>query len=914
VLAAARDGRGGVAIVEGPPGIGKTRLLETVADAATRRGVGVLAARGGDLERELPFGVVRQLFERSLRRAEPQDRTALLAGPAALASSVLLERHEIAPERSAAPTSASVLHGLYWLTSNLAERAPLLLAVDDAHWSDAASLRFLHYLVRRIGDLPVLVVVTLRPMEPEARAELVTRIRAEPLATVLRPAPLTREAAAGMVRARLGGDAARELGSACHQATDGNPFLLSELIGALQHDGVAPTAHAAEGIAGLVPPAVTQHVLARLVRLPPAARSLGSAVAVLGAGADLRRAGELVELDEATAAGAADALAGADLLVVGTQPGLDFVHPLVREAVYADLAPGERLRLHARAARLLEQAGDAPDRVAAQLLVTTPLDEGWAVGALRDAAAGALASGAPESAAAYLRRALQEPLDPGTRADVVFELGQAEARVEGAAATARLDQALRLAHEPGRRAAIGALLARRLFYEGRPADAVAICERALTELDTAEPDLRGRLETEQLLNAMFEPALIGRTGELVPEGLLAGAAWVATLAGLPAPVVTAHAQRALEGGALAAADDGGPAFVCAVLVLAAADSPLAPDACAAGLAAAQEAGNGFAFATVKAFTCRMRVFRGEIVDAVADGTEALAASELHDIAIGPAYACAFLADALVERGELDAAEEVLERAGAPAEIPDNAHWHPFMDSRARVLFLCRRLREALREALECGRRYEAMGGRNPAWVPWRSRAALCLAALDEDAHRARRLIEEEVELAAAFGAPRALGHALCVRGKVVGGDDGLRSLGDAVDALAPSAARLEHARALCALGAALRRQGRREAAREPLRRAMELAYAGGARAVQEEARSELLASGARPRRIPVSGVDSLTPSERRVAAMAADGLTNREIAQALFVSLKTVEMHLSRAYRKLDLSSRSELARALMSA
>jgi DNA-binding NarL/FixJ family response regulator len=136
-------------------------------------------------------------------------------------------------------------------------------------------------------------------------------------------------------------------------------------------------------------------------------------------------------------------------------------------------------------------------------------------------------------------------------------------------------------------------------------------------------------------------------------------------------------------------------------------------------------------------------------------------------------------------------------------------------------------------------------------------------------------------------------------------------LRDAVDVLEGSQGRLELAHALCDLGAALRRGGRRQDSREPLRRAVELAHACGARALEERAHQELLASGARPRRRPVSGVDSLTPSELRVATMAADGMSNREIAQDLFVSLKTVEMHLSRGYRKLDVSSRSELPRAL---
>jgi DNA-binding CsgD family transcriptional regulator len=922
LLQAAQNGRGGVAIIEGPPGIGKTGLLQAVCDAAEGDAVEVLGARGGDLERDLPFGVVRQLFELRLRRAERGGTNSLLEGPAELARAVLLGGGE-ATAIGAGDRSYAILHGLYWLTSNLAEQTPLLLAVDDAHWADVPSLRFLHYLARRVEDLPVLMIVTLRPTEPEARAEFTARMRTDPPATVLHPAPLSRRAIAGLVRDRLGGEPAPEFCDACHAATQGNPFLLGELIAELEADEVEPTAQAVARVVQLVPDAVTRHVLARLMRLPADAPELARAVAVLGTKVDLGHAGELAGLDEHAAARAADALARAELLRSGVP--LEFTHALIREAIYADMAPGERSLAHARAARLLGEVGAPADRVAMQLLVAGRAAEPWAVDALRRAASDALEQGGPESAATYLRRALDEPLDDGVRAEVVFELGQAEALVEGLAASARLTEALRLAQEPKRRAAIAALLARRLFYEGGAEAAVAVCRDALEELGESDAALRARLEAELLLNAMSSPSLVRVTGELTARGLrsrhaegfgakalLAGSAWVGAVAGLPAEAMTMRAEQALAGGELLAEDTGGPAFICAALVLAVADSERALETCAAGLRAARATGNGFAFATNKSFTSRVRLFRGELSDAVADGTEGLEACENYEIAIGPCYASAFLAEALMERGELDAAERALERASAPGdEVPDNSHWHPFLDSRSQLLLLRGEPRRALEETLECGRRYVALGGRNPGWIAWRSRAAICLTLLDEDLGRARLLAEEELELARAFGAPRALGRALRVYGVVVGGKPGLQSLRDAVAVLEESPARLELAHAVCDLGAALRRGGERQASREPLRRAVAIAHACGATALEERAHDELLASGARPRRRPTTGVDALTPTELRVAAMAATGLTNREIAQHRFVSLKTVETHLGRAYRKLDVKSRTELPQAL---
>lgn len=199
---------------------------------------------------------------------------------------------------------------------------------------------------------------------------------------------------------------------------------------------------------------------------------------------------------------------------------------------------------------------------------------------------------------------------------------------------------------------------------------------------------------------------------------------------------------------------------------------------------------------------------------------------------------------------------------------------------------------------------------NPAQFPWRSDAALAAGRLGEQAD-ARRLADEELRLALQFGAPRSIGVPLRTRGLVVGGEKGLEPLRAAVAALEGSPSELELCRALVDLGAAVRRQGRRSEAREPLRRALDMARRLGTRALERRAGEELLASGARPRRRDLSGPDSLTPSERRVAALAAGVMTNREIAQELFVTVKAVQWHLRNIYRKLDIASREGLGTAL---
>lgn len=187
--------------------------------------------------------------------------------------------------------------------------------------------------------------------------------------------------------------------------------------------------------------------------------------------------------------------------------------------------------------------------------------------------------------------------------------------------------------------------------------------------------------------------------------------------------------------------------------------------------------------------------------------------------------------------------------------------------------------------------------------------ACALALGDED--EARRLAAEELALARAWGAPRALGAALRAMGLVEGRKNGIALLEEAVDVVADSPARLEHAKACMELGAALHRANRRAEGREQLRQALHLATLCGAAPLAARAEIALRATGARPRRIALRGVESLTPSERRVAKLAADGPTNREIAQALFVTPRTVEVHLTNVYRKLEIDSRSQLAAVL---
>jgi ATP/maltotriose-dependent transcriptional regulator MalT len=277
------------------------------------------------------------------------------------------------------------------------------------------------------------------------------------------------------------------------------------------------------------------------------------------------------------------------------------------------------------------------------------------------------------------------------------------------------------------------------------------------------------------------------------------------------------------------------------------------------------------------------------------------------------WAHGWLAQILVERGAVDEAAATLDTG--QVETPGHADAFsraPLLRARAMVAATRRDHHTALAAARALGENLVAHGLANPAfsYPSWRSLAAQAQLALGHP-DEALRLSRQEVTQAQSWGAPRTLGRALRILGTLEGEETGLDQLRGAVVLLERSPARLEHAYALSDLGGALRRANRRAEAREPLKQALELAHRCDATPLAEHAYEELVATGARPRRRVLSGVDALAPSERRIAAMAADGLSNREIAQALFVTLRTVEMHLTGAFRKLDISTRTQLPVAL---
>jgi DNA-binding CsgD family transcriptional regulator len=923
MLAAAAGGLGRVAVVEGPAGIGKTRLVAAGCENAAAQGFAVLRARASDLEREFAFGVVRRLLEAVVTR-DRVERASLLAGAAAPAASVFSPAEHAAdwPDSDGAPSRAALEHSLFWLIANLAERRPLLVAVDDAQWADEASLSFLHYMARRADELRVAMLLAARRAASPGTA-LVARIAAEPEAEVLSLRTLSGPAACELVRSLVSWDADERLCAACFTATGGNPLLLRELAGALADHRVPAGSDEPARVARLVPEAVARHVLVRLARRPPAASALARAAAVLGDGADPRHAAALAELDANVAAGAIDALVSDDILA--PRRPLEFVHPLLREVIYAETAPGERAIAHRRAARLLADAGADPERAAAHLLAGEPAKERWAVEVLRTAARDAQARGAAQSAATYLTRALAEPPERDQLADVLSELGLAEAVAALPHAPDHLARALALIADPVRRGRIAPELAVTLEHRGRPHEAVGVLEEAIDALPDDAAQLRLSLEAQAVVTAntflVARRALQSRVGHARarlpslngPEAAPLQIALAHELShrGGTADEAAACAERGLAAGWRAPSLWSGVLLIIAAEALARSGRLARAQTILDELVAAARA-RGLTEIERAALPARARTLNdiGRPLEAETDVRLALELREPEPPDFLRPYQLAELARALLDRGESAEADRLFTPAElACLESEQTIFQLRLRDGYARLLGLHASPREALDQLLAVEHAEREWGIENPGWTGWRCAAARLYDQLGQP-DPAARLVSDELRAARAFGAARELGIALRSAG-LSAREAGVEQLREAVAVLERSEARLEHARALVDLGAALHRAGHRGEARDPLRAGLELAAQRGARPLAERARQELLATGARPRRPRTTGRDALTPSERRIATMAAGGLSNREIAQALYLSIKTVEMHLGHTYRKLDLHSRAQLAAAL---
>ncbi|MGH3676605.1 MAG: ATP-binding protein, partial [Mycobacterium sp.] len=815
-IVAAAAGEGALAVIEGAPGIGKTVLLAAAQQRARAAGLRVLSARGGVLEREYPFGVVRRMLEPAV--AEDEDP------PSVAADSHL----------ALGDATLAVLDGLHGALVQIAAEGPVLVAIDDAHWADAGSLRFLCHLAGRLDGLPIALVVACRPREPGAHHDLLAILATDPTARLLRPAALSQRAV-GRLLAGLAGEPDPDLVEACLHATAGNPLLVSELVRALTVAG-APAGGdlSADALARLAPEGVARLVLLRLSTLPAQAATVARGLAVLGGHADTSAVAELVEMDVGAVAGAADLLGDADL--IARERPLEFRHPLVRATIYQEIAPSDRERMHARAARLLAAAAgpSVTDAVAAHLLQCDPSADRWVADRLVRAAERALAHAAPDTAVSYLRRACAEPPPSELRAAVLVALGEADA-LNGHTSEAidTFTEALARTGDAVARADIARRLSQVLLVAQRGGEAAASLLSAIAELPDRERELGLELEAELLLVTVANPdgACLARNHTArfrdVPvaprtrgDRLALAARALDELAVGSADEAAALAKRALgEGALLDLIGAEAPTFAMTGAILTnCGHLGAAADAFTAAIDAAGERCSVFGVALSRC--CRAEALQrmGRLAEAEQDARAGLEARRL-GMRFGINTGAASLVIALIEQGRLRDAEAVLKDYGLDGPLPDAATTNYLQRSRARLRLEQGEPERALADRMEAHRRDVEYSWTNPVLPSWPTSPAIALLALGRE-DEARECAAAEVERARTFGSARDLGIALTVAGQV---DDDAGTLADAADVLAETEARLEQARALCALGASLRRNGRPSDARRPLRAALRLA-------------------------------------------------------------------------------------------
>jgi DNA-binding CsgD family transcriptional regulator len=920
----AHAGLGSVVVLEAPAGKGKSRLLDLAAELAREQGLQVLGATGSELERHFPFGVAIQLFEPWWLAADADERAAALGG-AAGAAAELLEQGPAAAESDA---SYATVHGLFRLTATLAtarrgtqEPAALVMLVDDAQWADSPSLRFLAYLAERVSDLPVALVVSMRPGEPGADVEGLGALRVAADDRLLRLQALSRPAVAELVRAELGG-ADDAFCAACSRISAGNPFLLLELLAQVRADGLEPDHRTAGRLADLAPGAILDATIARLGAMPEAVRSVALAVAILGDGATLRHAAALTGLGLTRTAEAADALARMHLFCPG-EP-LSFVHPLIRRAVERSISPLMGGHEHARAAEVLAQDGQPAEVIAPHLLAAPAQGDPRTVTILRAAAGKALASGAVSSAVGLLRRALDE----GARDDhggLLAELAQAEVRAGLPEATDRLREAIDACEDPRQRAELSLTLGAAHYRSGDYGDAVAVLAGAMLDTRHEDAALAEEIAATHFSAVTLVPALAAETERrgarllaslphhppAVQRTALAHLAVHQAVHGQPRCEVRRLADLAWGAGELLESDgllrSSWTMVAGALHMVDEAEQSLELSDTALAYARARQATEAVALA----HQCRAWPLyeRGEITKAAEAAREAIDVLPAGHIGYLPtAYAA--IACCHIHQGRLGEAERALAVIEHP-HLQCGDRLPSLLLARAQLRLAQRRPQEALDDAVAAGRLWEQeLGPPSPGALAWRTTAAMSHLLLGQT-EKARELAAAELTLAREHDIPRAVIRGLCVLGLAMGGDDGIELLAEATTYGADQPPRLTYVSALIALGGALRRANQRSAARDPLMAALRLCQQTGATALAGEAQAELELSGSRRRGDALWGPEALTPSERRVAELAMEGLTTREMAESLFVTPKTVEFHLRHIYQKLGVNSRDKLSAAL---
>lgn len=914
-LVKAGRGEGQCVLVSGSAGIGKSRLLDAAGAMATEspEAFRVLRGRCGQFERATSWALVREVL------AQVADEDSVFHGVAARARDLVTgPGHVVASEPADADAAFAMVHAVHWAVANLAQTSPLVLLLDDVQWADPATLRWLAHLIPRVRELSLMLVMARRDGDPDELSALEPALASSHLDSI-RPRVLGLDAVTALVRAACRDGAQPPSYDVCRAVlacSAGNPFLVRGLA-----TGLAAIAQPSEAdVRALAVDGVARMTRSTLAGLGTLCSTVAQVIAMTGHRAAPVEVAGVLDLTVGTVDRCFDRLATAGLVVREQRDRVAFVHPLVREAIVDSLPPGQRSELSRTLALVLHRLGAPHTRIASQLMQVHPAADPWVVEMLVASAREATTDGALEGAVDLLARALEEPPSQDARPDVLMAAGWAAYRAfdpraiawlsEGAALTGDVDRGAR-AHL----ALLNAASALQVPWDSKPLLDLAVraSDSVLLEIEgwarigegfyvvpvdvgdwkpREHGDLAGdtRAERVWLTGLLLNELVSGRSSERMR--VLADR----VVAGDPADehqdmVLTASAMRGL---------------------ITVGDMQRANDYCSRAVLDAARRGSLMGFQQWSAMSARVHLAMGQVGAAAEEAAQGLGDDEPHGWVIGHAWCAGILAAARMMSGDLGGAAAALAGVGlATAEPPETVQGIETMMFRARLSLLRGDLDLARLDLDRSHAWLRAAGWLDTVHHPWRPVAA-DVAWATGDREEARTMAREHLEHMQTFGAAHLVGAAHRKLGETLADTDvAAEHLRAAVQLLADSDAALEHSRALLALGGHLRRNRAPADAREPLLRGLDMATRLGAGLVVARARTELAAAGVRPRRSSLTGPDALTASERRVVDQAVTGLSNPEIAQALFVSRKTVEKHLSAAYLKLGVNARKELAAAL---
>ena len=903
-VSALRTGRGSAVLLEARAGCGKSALVEQSLTLAETAGARTMLARARHLESASPFGVLRRLLGPAVEE---------LGGPAALEGAARFARPLFTP---GAELSQGIDYGCQWLVARLAEQSPLALAVDDAHWADAASLRVLLDVQGELSVQPVLLVLASRPVENPEAQRLLAAMAAQPESCVLTPGPLSPVGVAAVLHEHFGIQPDDQLVEECATASGGNAFYLHELLRPYRNDITPrPWTLMENGTVSLV-----RTVQWRLGELGPDATLLAQAAAVLGDGCSLHVAASLAGLGDDVVVAAAARLEAASILRGGDP--VDFLHPLIRGAVEETLPEVSVGELHARAARLLWASGAPPDDVVQHLLASPGSGDAHVATFLGDQGEAALENGSVDVARRLLARALDEPVAHDQRDHLLVTLARAEhacGRLE--AARAHLETVMEDADRASCLSAAAELFDV-LGDAGEYDELSRLHSRVLAMRPWGETSAEVLLRAQLLANefvgidatlppspaeiADVDVASLPTARDVDRNFLVMAAIYERTLRRGSTARLVAQLKRAVSSLPVDEALTEWDVYAALMAAAFLADDELEEaDAVLDRVAPAVVRLSGVSPA-LQAELDHRRILntmrRGNFEEALTATAIAEQYTGRHGLT-GYENARRFIRGWVAfERGDHALAGSLLsERSGDDQVYP--ALGALLSGDPDRALMLLDSFGFSMSPSADV----------RPVEVEFAPHLiASHAASAAGDRVRAEAEVEREVSVRRAYGPRFRLANALRRQASFTTSRRALSILEEAVELAASTPRRPVRARTLTSYGAALRRSGDDRSARDVLYRALEEANQMGMERLRERCSAELRLAGGRPRRERRTGPSSLTDAQLTVARLAASGRTNREIAEQQYVTIKTVETHLVAVYRKLGVGGRDELGVALI--